>query len=467
MVRHSGVPSFFQTELFPGDYFDVCLLLPPPWKADLLPSCQMPTRHYSCASILPYRAAPNCTCNMHFSLLFLQINLAFISHVLGCIQLTATGSKSIPIGAPDYSYSILNARPIRTIQLNDHYFGSRKVAYYTFDGLAVIDGDIIYGPIDNLLANSGALARTQRQRKRAISDSRTWPSATVKFTYLSEETESSLSAVVNEAIRRWKTRAPYLDFLKLKNDFARTDGVVTITSFNGSCSASVGYRQDESVRHHMNLDSKTCDSGAATHEFGHVLGQYHLSFPKFWQSTSSSWTSNLSPKTYEPADWYNFSVRWHLRTLGLYHEHQRPDRGKHVTFHCANIAPDCAPGEYLDPPGSNCCDGANTNDKCCNKKYQFVVYDDPSYDSSGLYDVHSIMHYTSNAFAIDNTSTLTSSDPAEPIPDLQPPFPSQVDLERICKMYHNECLGWQQSVHNSSGWQWWHKIFFAGLDDCQ
>ncbi|KAL9609750.1 MAG: hypothetical protein Q9167_005506 [Letrouitia subvulpina] len=284
------------------------------------------------------------------------VYLSFASHVLCPINLAGVRDECVPTEPPQHPYGVLSSHPLRTIQLNDQYFGWRKATYYTTsDGLAVIDGDIIYGRVEDLLAKNGALNRTQRQRKRALSGLAAWPSATIKFTYLSEETEINLSATVNEAIRRWKTRAPYLKFSKLENS--------------------------------------------------------------------------------------------------LYHEHQRPDRDKYVSFHCTNLVPDCEPGESLDPPGSNCCDGANTNIKCCKNIHQFEIYDDPSYDSSGLYDVHSVMHYSSKAFAIGNTSTLTSTNPAEPVPDLSNPFPSTLDFERICMMYHIECLVWQQSGRNSSSGQ--------------
>ena len=58
------------------------------------------------------------------------------------------------------------------------------------------------------------------------------------------------------------------------------------------------------------------------------------------------------------------------------------------------------------PPGATCC---NPVPNCCLTANNFAIQGDASYDSSGIYDVNSIMHYIAGAFANTGTVTLTSA----------------------------------------------------------
>ena len=72
---------------------------------------------------------------------------------------------------------LLNDRPLKTIAISDPLFGSRPVSYYvTSNGLAVIDGDVTYGPVSSLFAHrTGAKVKD----RRAFSGQPSWPNAEI------------------------------------------------------------------------------------------------------------------------------------------------------------------------------------------------------------------------------------------------------------------------------------------------
>lgn len=119
--------------------------------------------------------------------------------------------------------------------------------------------------------------------------------------------------------------------------------------------------------------------------------------------------------------------------LGLYHEHQRPDRESYVHFKRENLDHSCS--TMLQK--KTCCD-KDIPKGCCASKYAFDTLS-TKLDYSGAYDTKSVMHYPSTAFARDKTNTLVIVKKVYEIPDLPPKKPSILDLDRVCKIYSNEC----------------------------
>jgi hypothetical protein len=160
----------------------------------------------------------------------------------------------------------------------DEIYGLRNVSYWiTSTGLAVIDGDVVYGTEEELLSkefNETALI----VEKRAFSAPSIWPAATITFRYNSDAAETAVSAVVNAAIAVWTTAAPYLTFTQLANSDALIPGVLTISADDcDGCHADLGF--DATRARTMNLQ-QTCSSSPgicgvdeAVHEFGHLLGK--------------------------------------------------------------------------------------------------------------------------------------------------------------------------------------------------
>lgn len=274
--------------------------------------------------------------------------------------------------------------------LDDH--GERNIAYYESNGFAIVDGDIAYGTVAELLArvipvDNDTIASHHSLDSRAHSifpNGPKWPNANVIYKYDSDITEINVHKYIDEGIRRWQVKNPFLQFTKVSPPSASPmAGVVTITAQEcGGCYASVvGYSSFDNLV--VNLQQSCngvkvgCFEAEATHELGHVLG--------------------------------------------LVHEVKRPDRGQHVKFNCKNLV-DYTPA---------CC-----TSKCCGLACQFSM--DNTFDHDGPYSVKSIMHYRADAFARDSLLTLEGIAP-DVVPLFNAPFPDDLDNERICEIYKGKC----------------------------
>ena len=154
---------------------------------------------------------------------------------------------------------LLRDRPLKSVRINDPLFGNRPVSYYvTSNNLAIIDGDVAYGPVSSLIAHSSA-AKTKT--KRAFSGQPVWPNAEVRYRYDSATTASAIQHLIDDAINDWRTAAPWLRFTRLPHSPAWANGILTITSNNcDGCHASPGYSPDSPLHMNLGMDS-TCGDG--------------------------------------------------------------------------------------------------------------------------------------------------------------------------------------------------------------
>jgi hypothetical protein len=167
------------------------------------------------------------------------------------------------------------------ILIKDSVYGTRNVSYWATDsGLAIIDGDVVYGTLENLLSHSVTGPRNTSKRAHSVTGAQAWPSATVTYKFDSAATETVLGAIVNGAIANWLAVAPYLTFTKVANTAVGQNGVVTIVGPDCSgCNSAIGFSNIPLV---MNLQqacpadptSGSCTVVEATHEFGHLLGEF-------------------------------------------------------------------------------------------------------------------------------------------------------------------------------------------------
>ena len=153
-------------------------------------------------------------------------------------------------------------------------FGQRNVSFFVNQNAkAVVEGDIIYGPIDELLDNvitNTRIAAPSGVKARALTDTtRRWPGANIHYRFDSDATEALRGQRVRDAITSWLAIAPYLTFTQERNGATSMNGVVTITANEGTCYSDVGYR-DKPLN--MNLDS-SCGVAYAIHEIGHAIGE--------------------------------------------------------------------------------------------------------------------------------------------------------------------------------------------------
>lgn len=104
---------------------------------------------------------------------------------------------------------------------------------------------------------------------------------------------------------------------------------------------------------------------------------------------------------------------------------------------CHNLDPKCPSGVAM-PPGTDCC-STGLPKGCCANAANYDILTDLSFDSSGPYDINSIMHYRRDGFAIPGTDTLVPVESGLVIPEFNPPNPDAIDFDRVCKIYASKC----------------------------
>jgi hypothetical protein len=114
----------------------------------------------------------------------------------------------------------------------------RTVSYFVQDGLAIVDGDVIYGTETEIKAASVTT------NKRAVSifpfqSAQKWPGGVIRYKYEDDSVENSVGPDFQKAIEKWKNKLPFLQFTKEPSNSATlTPSVLTVFELPGELSYS-------------------------------------------------------------------------------------------------------------------------------------------------------------------------------------------------------------------------------------
>jgi hypothetical protein len=155
---------------------------------------------------------------------------------------------------------------VRTALIPGNTFHHRAVQYVAVDGLAMFEGDIVLGTVEEVERTSDAL---RAQISGALPESVIisgaqfrWPNCTVPFTV---DPALPNQARVTDAIAHWQASTGFRFVARTtEGDF------VTFRPSTG-CSSSVGRRGGPQF---VNLEAG-CTTGNTIHEIGHTIGFWH------------------------------------------------------------------------------------------------------------------------------------------------------------------------------------------------
>ncbi|KAJ4356952.1 hypothetical protein N0V95_002895 [Ascochyta clinopodiicola] len=269
-----------------------------------------------------------------------------------------------------------------TISSASNSSSTRRLSYFVHGGMAITHGDVIYSSEDDLIRKVNA-------QKRSLSyfadeQDSLWPSARIEYKWQSEDAKGQgRQEAWDEATKRWTNMLPFIKFSENPTGEEQSEDIVTLvpTENTGACFSPIGKAQNSRSNQIM-LDSDCGGAGTYTHELGH--------------------------------------------TLGLYHEHMRPDRDQYVTINCNNVM-------QSDDGPNNC--GENCSGYGCN----FQKFSEDRADWSGPYDSLSLMHYSPTEFSSGNGPAIVAKE-GVPTPRRHT-FPTVRDAERVCKLYKDQCKG--------------------------
>lgn len=233
----------------------------------------------------------------------------------------------------------------------------QKTEYVVRDGMAIVEGDIILGTVEEM--DRARIAVEKNSSDIGIlgvvikPDLYRWANKTIYYKIAADLPQKDR---VTNAIKAWETNTS----LKFVLATAQPNFVTFRRSTNG-CSADVGMKGKTFV----NIDDG-CSKGSVIHEIGHTIG--------FW------------------------------------HEQSRSNRNQHVEIMFANIH--------------------ETN------RHNFNIHSNDGMDI-GDYDFGSIMHYPTNAFAIDKTkpTIVPKGIPPRGVIIGQRNLPSASDVATVKKIY--------------------------------
>ncbi len=167
------------------------------------------------------------------------------------------------------------SKVVGTAFVNGATLRGKAVQYFDIDGIAVFEGDIELGPVEEIKrvadlmrqAPSDPAAATELQSVIITGQNVRWPNCEIPY-----EIDSALAnqSRVTDAIGHWEANTSFRFILRTLQNQGQFPDYVTFTTGNG-CSAAVGRVGGQQF---VRLASG-CSTGNAFHEIGHAAGLWH------------------------------------------------------------------------------------------------------------------------------------------------------------------------------------------------
>ncbi|KKF92101.1 hypothetical protein CFO_g5546 [Ceratocystis platani] len=130
---------------------------------------------------------------------------------------------------------------LNPFELNNQpsYTAYRRVAYFEYDGRAIINGDEIYDSMKNMKAAIVEGKHESRSLSVEKGKHSLWPNGKIYFFWYDRESERARGRMLNDAIEIWQSKLPWLKFIKRgyrKGSWGL--GPLTIKAVPGKLSAS-------------------------------------------------------------------------------------------------------------------------------------------------------------------------------------------------------------------------------------
>jgi hypothetical protein len=138
-------------------------------------------------------------------------------------------------------------------------FGAKKVKYSPINGLAVFEGDILLGTIEQLQSSS----ETSPTSISISGEQFLWPNATVPYTI---DADFPSPERITDAISHWQENTP-IRFIQRSDE----TNYVTFVIQEDGCKSTVGMQGNQQ----FSRLGPSCTTGNVIHEIGHVIGLWH------------------------------------------------------------------------------------------------------------------------------------------------------------------------------------------------